>query len=524
MVYRVFLVEDEIVTREGIRDNVDWESAGFEFCGEATDGEAALQKIEESKPDVVITDIKMPFMDGLQLSKVLHENMPWIKIIILSGHDEFGYAQSAIQLGVTEYLLKPISARELQDVLTGMVDILDKENKERQTLKNLQAQFQDSLVLSREKFLLDLLLGKFSPAEAIEQSQQLGLDILAKYYLVALIQIHICHDTQSFDYREYQKIEQIIVEFAGNNLDVFLTKKDFEELVLFIKGADQEQLWSEGKFLVGLIKEEVEKQVDCTVDIRFGSIENRLGNVHHSFLQTLVGPAQMQELGGTSENLGLVTLDRKAIEDFFKFGSLAEFDDFFDAVIAPIAENILDSRLLNQYLFVDLVMQLAEISKDARPELTIHEYNIDEITSRIRDQETLKSEVLAIASRAIEIRNQIVNPERTRLVQQTRRYLEQNFTDSELKMSKVARHYNLSPGYFSTIFRKETGQTFREYLTELRINRAREILRNSNLGISEISEKCGYNDPHYFSHVFKRITSFTPSQFRKELLPGQKEE
>ena len=108
MAYKVFLVEDEIVTREGIRYNVDWQTNGFEFCGEATDGEMALPLLRASQPDVIITDIKMPFMDGLQLSKIVRENMPWVKIIILSGHDEFEYAQRAINVGVTDYLLKPV--------------------------------------------------------------------------------------------------------------------------------------------------------------------------------------------------------------------------------------------------------------------------------------------------------------------------------------------------------------------------------------------------------------------------------
>src|ERR1044071_10393733 len=105
MAYKVFFVEDEIITREGIRDNVDWRGSGFDFCGEATDGEMALPLLRTTQPDVLITDIKMPFMDGLQLSKIVRERMPWIKIIILSGHDEFEYAQKAIGLGITDYLL-----------------------------------------------------------------------------------------------------------------------------------------------------------------------------------------------------------------------------------------------------------------------------------------------------------------------------------------------------------------------------------------------------------------------------------
>jgi len=127
MLYKVFLVEDEIVTREGIRDNVDWKSAGFEFCGEAPDGEIALPLIEATQPDLLITDIKMPFMDGLQLCKIIREHMPWIKIIILSGHDEFHYAQTAIQLGVSEYLLKPVSVSDLHAVLQRAVEALGRE-------------------------------------------------------------------------------------------------------------------------------------------------------------------------------------------------------------------------------------------------------------------------------------------------------------------------------------------------------------------------------------------------------------
>ena len=117
MPYKVFFVEDEAITREGIRDNVDWGASGFEFCGEAADGEMALPLLHTTQPDVLITDIKMPFMDGLQLSKIVRERMPWVKIIILSGHDEFEYAQQAIKLGVTDYLLKPITVQKLQNVL-----------------------------------------------------------------------------------------------------------------------------------------------------------------------------------------------------------------------------------------------------------------------------------------------------------------------------------------------------------------------------------------------------------------------
>jgi two-component system response regulator YesN len=136
--YKVFLVEDEIVAREGIRDNVDWKSAGFEFSGEAPDGEIALPMIEAVRPDVIITDIKMPFMDGLQLSKIIREHMPRSKIIILSGHDEFEYAQAAVKIGVTEYLLKPVSSQDIQGSLQKLAAQLDQERKELEDIVHLR--------------------------------------------------------------------------------------------------------------------------------------------------------------------------------------------------------------------------------------------------------------------------------------------------------------------------------------------------------------------------------------------------
>ena len=154
MLYKVFFVEDEIVTREGIRDNVDWQAAGFELCGEAPDGEMALPLLQATKPDVLITDIKMPFMDGLQLSRIVHERMPQMKIVILSGHDEFEYAQEAIKLGVTEYLLKPVTVQDLRTVLQKVALKMDHESKEQENLQKLQKQVEENRATLTERLLL----------------------------------------------------------------------------------------------------------------------------------------------------------------------------------------------------------------------------------------------------------------------------------------------------------------------------------------------------------------------------------
>jgi two-component system response regulator YesN len=140
--YKVFLAEDEIVVREGIRNNISWEKIPFTLAGEAPDGEIALSRIKDVKPDILITDIRMPFMDGLALSAAVKKSFPWIKIIILSGHDEFQYAREAISIGIEEYLLKPVSAQDMLKTLDKVAKRIDSEKNEYLNIENLKSRVQ----------------------------------------------------------------------------------------------------------------------------------------------------------------------------------------------------------------------------------------------------------------------------------------------------------------------------------------------------------------------------------------------
>src|SRR5215217_4187935 len=217
MTYKVFLVEDEIVTREGIRDTVDWAAAGYQFCGEAPDGEIALPLIYERRPETVITDIKMPFMDGLQLCRILRETLPATKIIILSGHDEFKYAQEAIQIGVTEYLLKPIIPQELLAALRKVARQIDEEHQTSAHLHALQAQMVSQQSLLRERCLLDLVTGNSSAADFIEQAQSLEIDLLAPWYQVLLIRaLPRARAPTAPLYTVCRHVDTIIADVIGN--------------------------------------------------------------------------------------------------------------------------------------------------------------------------------------------------------------------------------------------------------------------------------------------------------------------
>jgi two-component system response regulator YesN len=525
MTYKVFLVEDEIVAREGIRDNVDWRSAGFEFCGEAPDGEMALPLIEQARPDVLITDIRRPFMDGLQLCKILRDRMPELKIIILSGHDEFHYAQQAVKLGVTEYLLKPVGVQDLHNVLGKIASQLDLDRLEQEKLRKLENQIEDDLALRREKFLLKLVMGGMSSPEAIQESRYVGLDLIAGWYLVMVVEFKPCGPAEPFNYYEHEQVEQIIARLVGNNPDVLLSKTGMEELLLIIKGDSLEHLEQEGCFLKELIRTEVENRSRCSLRIGLGISQDRICNIHQSFAEALTNLSQspvggLGQVGAASEagKAGLLDLDQSALENFLRYGVKDEFDDFFEAYIRPLSETALQSYLVKNYIFVDIVLIVARF---------VHQLggNVDQVIPKINNVETLLLNIKTldqlregtrqVFAGALAFRDSQTQTPYGTIIEQAKKYIEGHYPDPDLSLHDVASEVHLSPSHFSSVFSRETGQTFKEHLINVRLEKAKELLRTTPLKSFEISSQIGYNDPHYFSYVFKKHTNLSPQRFRR---------
>ena len=521
MPYKVFLVEDEIVAREGIRDNVDWTSMGFEFCGEASDGEIALPQIEAVQPDVLITDIKMPFMDGLELCRLVRERMPRVKIIILSGHDEFNYAQEAVKLGVTEYLLKPIGVKDFHNVLQKVAAQLDQEQQKQTDLQQLKAQVEDNQTVLREQFLLRLVTGSFSLAEAVEQSHRLGIDIIAPCYLVLVIKIALRDATEQFNYLAYREVRWLVSGLLANNPDVFLVKKDIEELVMIIKDSRPDTLAREADFLAGIISNEVAQKTQCRLTVGIGEVKNRLSDIQHSFTEAQVdlkGAALTQQVDATAnqaDKAELLKLDKPALEKFLTFGNLDEFNGFFEAYLNPLSQAALGSYLIKNYIFVDFILTTARFvhklggnADQIIPEIN----NIETLLMHIKTVEQIKTETRKIFAGALAFRdgqNQSVLA-----VNKAKEFINNNYTNPDLSLSEVANYVNLSGNHLSTLFSQETEQTFKEYITSVRIDKAKELLKTTSLKSVEIADRVGYNDPHYFSTVFKKTTGFSPSRFK----------
>lgn len=525
MVYKVVLVEDEIVTREGIRDNVDWKAHGFEFAGEATDGEVALPLLEATKPDLLLTDIKMPFMDGLQLSRIVRERLPAVKIIIISGHDEFEYAQEAIKIGVTDYILKPVSVQDLHNILRKVGAQLSQERKEQQDLQELKERVAESQLGLRERFLLKLVVGAVSPMAVIEQSEQLGLDLIARYYMVIVIRIEPCERPGQFDYQQYQQLQEIVSRVVENNPDVFLLEKDLGELVLLLKGNTREYLLEES----GLLLERIEKlaqETGCRHSVNVGSIKERITELYQSYIEALVNlqhAANGFDSTAPVDKKELLKVDKSTVEDYLRRGVREGFDQFFDTYIRPMGELTLKSPIVKNYVLMDIILATAKFVNElgGNIDLLVPDLNnIGKVWADVKTMDQIKEQTENVLMSAMVFRDSRTGNQYGDMIRQAKEYIEHNFASPTLSLSDVAAQVNLSPSHFSTVFSQETGQTFKEYLTDLRIARAKELLRTTVLRSFEVADQIGYNDPHYFSFVFRKTTGLSPKEFRLQAQVG----
>jgi len=523
MPYKVCLVEDEIVTREGIRDNVDWKAHGFEFCGEAPDGEMALPLLQTVKPEVLITDIRMPFMDGLQLSQIVRDRLPATKIIILSGHDEFEYAQRAIKLGVSEYLLKPVSVQDLHNVLQRVASELERERGEQQALQRLREQVAENRAALRERLLLRLITGAASSAQAIEKSGLLGIDLVARFYLVVVIRVEPSDNSKQFDFPGYQWVQHLVAGLVDSNPDAFLLKKDVDELVLLLKGNSPENLCEERDLLIGRARHVV-KPTGCELIVGSGTPQQHISDICRSFMAATdnLQAATNWHRGAFQDGFDKVELlkaDSSGVEDFLRVGVAEDFDAFFETLVRPQGEKALGSAVVKAFIFTNIALATArfvdELGGDVAemiPELD----HLDAVLASLNTVERLRGRSHDVLLRALTFRDSQAANAYAAVILQAQECIEHRYMDPELSLNRVAAEVSLSACHFSTVFSQETGRTFKEYLTEIRLKKAKELLRTTPLKAAEIAYQVGYNDPHYFSRVFRKNTGLTPIAFRSQ--------
>jgi len=523
MIFKVFLVEDEIVTREGIRDSVNWAGAGLRFCGEAPDGELALPLIEREEPDILITDIKMPFMDGLELSRIVRERWPQTKILVLSGHDEFRYAQQAIQLGVTEYLLKPASAEDLLAVLRNVCAQLEQEHAERQRQQGLQEQLRDNVDLVRHHFLLDLVTGRFTPSAAFDAARRLDIDLAAHAYLTLVARFVALGELAGLArftalYGARQRVDAAL----QTQPDLLAFPKDVEEIGFLLKGADEAGVHRQAAALRGVLADAVANAGDVRLIVGSGRVVARLSELPQSFLEAAEMARAQQSAAPISPRLPnprlLPQLESGAAAAFLRRGEAAGLDAFLEQYLRPLHAGDAEFAALANYLVTDVLVVVTHFAQELAVSLEELLPGVDlaaAAQTTIQSRAGLRDLLRAILLPVLIYRDRHAGRIQ-RLTEQAKAYVAGHFTDEEISLSAVAAAVGLSPSYFSVVFSRTTGETFIEHLTRVRVEKAMELLRMTPLTAAEVAYRVGYSNPRYFFAVFKKATGQSPTEFRAE--------
>lgn len=535
--YRLMLVDDEYTVRKNVIDRINWHEYDFDIVCQAENGKEAFELFEQFLPDVVITDIKMPFMDGLELSEKILEKYPYTKIIVLTGFDEFEYAKRSIDLHVMNYVLKPISAAALIEILSEVKAKLDDEIRQKRDVERLKSYYEKSFPLLRDMFLDDFIKGEYLLEEIKEWFNYYQLTLNGNYYIAVVIQIdHLYKEIPIKDTKEAELRKLALLEFVEEinvkeSLGIcFLSN---HQVVILCKGDET----SENEFLKELyrklevIRQGVEKYQTYTITIGLGHICRNISELPSS-RQSALNALDYKLIMGDNQIINIKDLepngaaalkfsesDERNIIRILKSGAFNEFDDYIDHIFNQIAinsENLNENQL---YLF-ELVSQMMITAKALKVDLSkAEDVEINLLFKLMVEDhplEHLKDKITLLGDYIMEWGTKVRQVTSENLVSRAKAYVEKEFRDWDLSVQKICETLNYSPNYFSTVFKKETGQSFMHYLMDRRLEEAKILLLTTELKALEIAFEVGFSSSNYFAYCFKKHLNISPMQYRKD--------
>ncbi|UKS26465.1 response regulator [Paenibacillus sp. HWE-109] len=528
--YKIILIDDEDEVREGIKRKTDWAACGFQLIGDFDNGRDAYEAVERLQPDAVITDICMPFMDGLQLTSLISANYRDIKVVIVTGYEDFEYAKQAIKLKVKDYLLKPINATEFTEFLRKLRGELDEEQLQREDVSFLRRQFHESMPLLKERFLERLVTSCILEAEIERKFQMFGLSLSGPGYMVLALDIDEFHRKAYND----QAAEEELLRFAAYNIlheiaekeqggIVFRTRDD--KLIALLSG-DMQQIELTCQTLAEHVRHSIEKYLNMTVTMGLGRTYGQLRDLPKSYQEAisaldyrfLLGKNRIisigdMEFGRSLDNLSYTHMEKRLISAI-KTGDQAVVTQTVCEWINEMKRaGCLMDRCYGKMnkLLVALMNVLEETGYDEANVLGDHSF------AELYGKKTLDDMRLWLEALCLEL-VEVLTEKRIKVSQAQMEaavaYIHEHYADEQLSLQQVCNQIYMSMSYFSALFKPHTGMTFVEYVTRHRLEKAKEMLVASQLKTYELAAKVGYNDPQYFSVIFKRNTGMTPKEFR----------
>lgn len=531
---RVLIVDDEYKVCQLIRHLIHWEEYGMEIVGMVNDGEEAFDVICREKPDIVITDIRMPGMDGIELVQKTQEVLEHVFFVIVSGYSQFEYARKAVKLGVEDYLVKPIRKKDLIAVIEKISSKYQKETADRSEKETLQTELVKTREKVRNNLLQDLLFTReswFQTASFTEIREQYGCTFSGDTYRMLLVHLYENATENAQDEREFafEKMQTILKDRTKNVCREFfciahehevicllnMDKQDAEKLNRQLARAatdltSMREIFPGARSVIvagrtlpepGACREYLE-QLHRTLDMRYGR-EN----------QVIFYEEEMQGVEASSAEILSTELKKRLlleIELMHARGIRDLMEEICHKIRRQKSSAVCISAVYHELVGIFLLGLQNYAGESAAPRWEDYEtgeavfYRWEDaylwlqkkITAEVEKQEQQQKE---LASRPIRMAKKYIND-----------HIREN-----VSLDLVSKEVGLNPAYFSTVFKKETGQNFMEYVTAVRMETARTLLTRSGRDVIDIACEVGYADVKYFSRLFKKHTSLTPTEYRK---------
>lgn len=522
---KVVLADDEKKVVLLLQKLIDWEKLGYEIAGIANDGIRALELIKEQEPQLLITDIRMPGCDGIELIRQARAIQPKIHFIIISGYSQFEYAQNALRYGVEDYLLKPLKKDELSSILLRIREKLGEEAEIEYRLKKDKEKKQEVL-LSLLKNCVDKQQDFLSMHQV---NDEFGFHFTDGYYCAVLIKPDIS-DVEK-NQNGYRLMMQHSLEIVRREVD---TIADESSASILKEGIAVVMNWRnyqavDVKQCFTKIRKEIEKQRDLFWNIRvtvcMGGVKTTLEQLTESMREALwlckdrICKTQVWR-DAASEKIDFqkrYQMDSAQKKRFHKVAEYLDADQFEIELTESVCKILQDEQLNGQILedWLDEIVRACVFGMEQNRK--VEEIFLEKIYEGFWYCTNVQDVVLLLR-RNIKQKLLQLNEEKSfqeaKPIIEAKRYIQQHYQEA-LRLEDVSGVVGFNATYFSTLFKKETGQNFTDYLTELRINKAKELLCEKDIMISDAAEMVGYKDLKYFSKLFKKITGISPSDYKK---------
>lgn len=534
--YKVMIIDDEFYFREALKVSIPWEELGLEVCGEAKNGKDALEKVADLNPDIMIVDINMPIIDGLEFIQSVKETGIESKFIILTGHSEFNYAKQAVQLGVNNYILKPVNEEELISSLIEIKEIIKRETSIKFEFEGLKQQVRDSIPLLKDKLLNELLQGSLIPKEneTLKKMEYLKINIKSDYYLVITIELD-CGDDTNWDNEEKQLWKYAVSNISSEILDekfIFDICYDIDDRICIIVGMDGTQ--NKGDFLtqlesrLELVRAAICKHLDFTITVGVGSEKAELFDIPVSYRESIIALKHKLTLGKNRIILYSLVAESGIKGTVFSGEYRSQLlmnirtadEEEVNKLISQVFMRVRGENIHHQILFV-VCIEMVAVCMEAMVEMGLRiedvitqgSFNlVEEIQSKksIAEMETWIKEIFMHTLETIK-KNKISKA--SRLIEEVKKYISSNYQSSELSIDEIARNLFVNYAHLCFIFKRDAGVTINEYLTEFRIRKAKELFDSGNTLILDVASRVGYADASYFGKCFKKYYGLAPSKF-----------